>query len=259
MININTNSKNETHEGRKKKSPSILTLCAIANFNHKNVRLVKLTTFVSIVLLSLLFLNCHSSLCNGKKYGSDGDAFQGELSLPNGRILANKETFNAKPDSFFTFKDENDEKLRRGYSPYLKVYTNINDLNELSVKSFEIWKKVIQNMKDYFYSETIQMDERWRNYMWTMVWENHYIKNVHRIINNVLQDLNNTVAKKENIINTWFLMCEEDLEFFLECVNEQWLKVVSNKHNKTVQGEQTMIEDAKNVKNQFEKKLVTRM
>ncbi|GAB67085.1 hypothetical protein PCYB_111060 [Plasmodium cynomolgi strain B] len=189
---------------------------------------------------------------NGNKYDSDADAFQSELTLPNGRILAKNETFNAE-EGFFTFKDENDNKLRRDDSPYLKVYTNINDLNDLSAKSFKIWKKVVQNMKDHFYKETIKMDDRWRNFMWTMIWEKHYIQNVHRIINKVLQDINNPVTKKEKIINNWFQMSEEDLEIFLKCVKELWHKVVSDKHKKAVQGEQTMNEDAKNVKNQLDK------
>ncbi|ANQ08940.1 Uncharacterized protein PCOAH_00031880 [Plasmodium coatneyi] len=254
MININTNSKNETHGARKKKSPSNLSLYPTVNFNPSNVRVVKVTTFVSIVLLSFLFLNCHFFIRNDKKYDNSIGTFQIELTLPNGRTLAKNETFNAEEETFFTFKDENDEKLRRDDSPYLKVYTNINDLNDLSVKSSEIWKKAIQNMKDDYYKETIQMDDRWRDFMWTMKWEKHYIQNVHRMINKILQDLNNSITEKEKIINTWLQMSEEDLEFFLKCVKEQWHKVLSDKQEKTVQDEQTMNEDAKDGENQLDEK-----
>ncbi|CAG9477434.1 unnamed protein product [Plasmodium vivax] len=259
MINMNTNSKNETNGASNKKSPSTLTLYSIVNFNRKNVRVVKVTTFVSIVLLSFLFLNCHSFICNGNKYDSDADAFQSELTLPNGRTLAEKETSKAQEEGFFTFENEKDEKLRRDGSPYLKVYTNINDLNNLSVNSFKIWKNVIQNMKNHYYKETVNMDDRWRHYMWHMIWEKHYIQNVQRLINKALQELNNPVTKKEKIINNWFQASEEGLEVFLNCVKEQWDNVVSDKHKKAVQSEQTMNEDAKKVKNQLDKKIVTKM
>ncbi|CAA9988842.1 Plasmodium exported protein, unknown function [Plasmodium knowlesi strain H] len=254
MININTNSKNETHGTRKKESTPILTLYSIVNFNRKNVRVVKVTSFLSFVLLSFLFLNCHFFIRNGKKYNNNAVAFQSELSLPNGRILATNETFNEEEKNFFTFKDENDEKLRRDDSPYLKVYTNINDLNDLSVKSSEIWKKVIQNMKDYYYKETVQMDDRWRDFMWTMKWKKHYIQNVHSMINKVLQDLNNPITEKEKIINTWLQISEQDLEFFLKCVKEQWHKVVSDQLKKTIQDVKTTNEVAKDVENQLDEK-----
>ncbi|GAW81559.1 Plasmodium exported protein, unknown function [Plasmodium gonderi] len=195
-----------------------------------------------------------SSGKSNRKYDNNANSVPNELILRTERIIAENETPNLLGDDFFTFEHEKDEKLQKDDSPYLKVYNDINELNKLSVSSTKLWRNLIQNMKEDYDKRTNKMDDKWKNFMWNMIWEKHYLQNVHRLINKALQDLNNPVTKKEEIINQWFQWTEEGLEIYLKCINDLWNNVVSNKLAKNMNNQQAISDITEVLKKQLHSK-----